>query len=393
MRRTDADRRPLLVILTFLGRRGDTGIHQHIDLVMEAAEGWGVEARFASPWSVSRWRRRAVMTVGALLGRLDAELGSVWIRIGFEAILMVHVVGLLTRHRHRTVVLYAQEPSATAAALAARRLGPSARVISTAHYNESEVEELVVRGRARRGGLQARLLDRRERLMVRRSDLVVFPSRFSRETVRGRCGPDFVAPCEVIPHPVEAAVPDPRAPTGDLISIGTLEPRKNQAFLLEVLVAGRRRGQRWTLTLVGDGPDRGALERQAAVLGLRDAVRFAGRVPDAARWLSSHRLYVHAARTESFGIVLAESLAAGVPVVAPARGAMPEVFDDGVEGRIWDLTDPDGAAETIAGILADPTTYARMQAAARSRHRRDLTPERILPRWRQAILGSRHAGE
>lgn len=393
MNGTEPDRRPLLVVLSFLGRRGETGIHQHVDLVMEAATDWGVEARFASPWSVSRWRRRAVTTVGALLGRLHPELGSVWTRIGFEAILALHVVGLLVRHRGRTVVLYAQEPSATAAALAARRLRPSARVVSTAHYNESEAAELVERGRARPGGLHARLLDRRERLMVRGSDLVVFPSRFSLETVTGRWGADVDAPCEVIPHPVEAAVPDPDAPTGDLISIGTLEPRKNQGFLLEVLAAGRRRGHRWTLTLVGDGPDRAALEGRTAVLGLTDVVRFPGRVADAARWLPSHRLYVHAARTESFGIVLAESLAAGVPVLAPARGAIPEVFSDGVEGRVWDLTDPDEAAETVAAVLGDPAMYARMQEAARSRHRRDLTPERILPRWRQAVLGSGHAGE
>src|SRR3569833_4576170 len=78
---------------------------------------------------------------------------------------------------------------------------------------------------------------------------------------------------------------------GDLISIGTLEPRKNQRNLFEILMHASRMGHPYTLTLVGDGHDRSMLEQLASEYGLVDQITILGNSSNAARYVQSHRLY------------------------------------------------------------------------------------------------------
>src|SRR3569833_2259335 len=78
---------------------------------------------------------------------------------------------------------------------------------------------------------------------------------------------------------------------GDLISIGTLEPRKIQRYLFEILMHASRIGHPYTLSLVGDGPDRSMLEQLARDYGLVDQISFLGCRSSAARDVQSLRLY------------------------------------------------------------------------------------------------------
>ena len=153
----------------------------------------------------------------------------------------------------------------------------------------------------------------------------------------------------------------------DLLSIGTLEPRKNHRFLLDTLAAAKQRGRRYTLDIAGAGPERRHLLDQAEALGIDDQVQLLGYVPDAGSRLGGYRAYAHSAKSEVFGLALIEAMAAGVPVVAPPVGGIPTLFDDPVEGRFWDLDDPDAAAAVLIELLDDEPTRARMGAAARRR--------------------------
>jgi glycosyltransferase involved in cell wall biosynthesis len=169
----------------------------------------------------------------------------------------------------------------------------------------------------------------------------------------------------VIPNFVDDPGVDVTDTDTDLINIGTLEPRKNQVYLIEILAAAKRRGVRLTLTLVGDGPDRSALERAATTHGVSDAVRFAGFVHNGASLLPRHRAYVHAARIENLPLSLVEALAAGRPVFCPAVGGIPEVFSDGIEGAYMPLDAPDAAASTIIHGLRDHEVAMRQRARER----------------------------
>jgi glycosyltransferase involved in cell wall biosynthesis len=124
------------------------------------------------------------------------------------------------------------------------------------------------------------------------------------------------------------------------------------------------------LRIAGDGPDRGALEREAASTGAD--VRFLGRLSDE----GIRELYRRAAVTllpgvEDFGIVPLEAQACGRPVVALGRGGARETVVPGETGLLVDETGPDAFAEAIAQAVDRPfdATAIRRHAQQFSRAR------------------------
>lgn len=381
---------PLLALVTTLPPQGPTGVQSHMGSVARAAADWGSPTVVVHPWDGSQTLRRLVTLGGRVVAPISREWSLVWLRTGFRALLRRRARRAVRTAQGRPAVLYAQEPLAAQAAIAVRRRTAGVRVVAVAHYNVSELAEHVENdGIALRGPVQ-RSLERAEREMVAGADLVVLPSGFSERTIRDRTGPAFRAPSVVVAHAVEEpprAAGAERGTRGDLISIGTLEPRKNHAFLLDVLSRLHAAGHPVRLTLVGDGPERHRLQRAADGLGLAEAVTFAGRVVPAAPLIAGHRVYVHASRMESFGLALVEAMACGRPVFAPAVGATAELLRDGREGRLWDLEDPDGAAGALVELFADATLERRLGAGARQRYLSCYAPEVVTPRLRRALLG------
>jgi glycosyltransferase involved in cell wall biosynthesis len=173
--------------------------------------------------------------------------------------------------------------------------------------------------------------------------------------------------------------PPKRGRRGDLVSVGALEPRKNHRHLLDVLAAARSAGHRYSLDVVGDGPERRALARRIRELGLEDQVRLLGYVPNAASVLTGYRAYVHPARHEPFGLAVLEAMRAGVPPVAAAVGGIPQIYRQGVEGLHWDLDDPEQGALVVATLLEDEPARARMGEAARRRYLEQFDASVVAP--------------
>jgi glycosyltransferase involved in cell wall biosynthesis len=169
--------------------------------------------------------------------------------------------------------------------------------------------------------------------------------------------PNFIAPFQ----------PSRNGPTGDIISIGTLEPRKNHAFLLRVLKEAKKRGKVYSLTIVGGGESEVLLKTLAADLGVASQVTFTGYLLGASGLLHRHRLYAHSAKIENFPLVLVEALSAGLPVIAPAVGGIPEIITDGVEGYLWDTSNVEASAQLLINILDNDHLQRSMSAAARRR--------------------------
>lgn len=147
------------------------------------------------------------------------------------------------------------------------------------------------------------------------------------------------------------AVPAP-ATGGNLtlLYIGRLEQRKGVAHLLRAVARLQREMSGVRLEIGGAGPERQALERLADDLGLRD-VRFHGYVPPEELPGLFHRADLFCApatHAESFGIVLLEAMAAGLPIVAAANAGYAEVLAD----HPGNLLVPPGDDRTLAGALA-----------------------------------------
>lgn len=116
--------------------------------------------------------------------------------------------------------------------------------------------------------------------------------------------------------------------TRELISVGSLEPRKNFTTLLQVF-AKLLAQHKLALTIIGDGPLKAILQKMAEDLKIDHAVTFTGNLPPgkvAQRMRSAH-LYVSTSKVESFALAPVEALACGLPVVLLRCGSVLEQYD------------------------------------------------------------------
>ncbi len=184
----------------------------------------------------------------------------------------------------------------------------------------------------------------------------IIPSGIDVERVRG--GPE--------PSAAKAALGlDPRRPV--VGTVGRLEERKGHGdFLLAVrAMLGPANGLGPQALIVGDGPLRARLERQAADLGLADTVRFVGAVADVRTPLAAMDVFLLPSRAEGMSNALLEAMAAGRPVVATAVGGTREAVDADRTGILVPPGDPAALAAAALGLLADPVRAAAVGGAAR----------------------------
>ena len=166
-----------------------------------------------------------------------------------------------------------------------------------------------------------------------------------------------------------------RAPL--LVFVGRLAREKNVALLLAMLAALSSDAR---LLLVGDGPERAALEAQAKETGLAARTVFAGTQPPAvvAGVLAAADLFVFPSSTETFGIAMIEAMAAGCAVVAVRAAASSDLVRDGETGRLV-AADPGAFADAVRDLLAQPARRSAMGGAARAAAA-DYDQERVTDR-------------
>jgi glycosyltransferase involved in cell wall biosynthesis len=134
------------------------------------------------------------------------------------------------------------------------------------------------------------------------------------------------------------------------------------------------------LLIVGDGEARHGLEALAGSLGLADAVRFAGSLPETRTALSLMSVFVFLpADQEGFGLSLLEAMASGRPVVAVRRGQGASwVLDQGGIGAVVDEADETGLASAITSFLRDGEAACRAAGAARAAVKERYSLERMV---------------
>jgi glycosyltransferase involved in cell wall biosynthesis len=182
--------------------------------------------------------------------------------------------------------------------------------------------------------------------------------------------------------PLDRYTPSPER--GDYyVYAGRLSREKGIATLLE---AHARLGRtRPTLRVLGDGPLRESLEARRAELGLED-VSFEGHqsLPRLEEIIGRARFVVVPSEWyENYPYAILEAFALARPVVGARIGGIPELVRDGETGRTAPSGDPEGLAEALASMIADPTKAEEMGRAARAWVGSQLAPEPHLSRIRE----------
>ncbi len=150
---------------------------------------------------------------------------------------------------------------------------------------------------------------------------------------------------------------------GPVVAVGRLMAEKGFDVLIEA-VALMPTAERPEVVIVGDGPDRTLLE--ALALRRSVTVQFVGAVApsEVGQWYQRARLVCVPSRREGFGMVVAEALAAGRPVVATAVGGAPNLIADGDNGRLVPPGDADALADALGTALQSNLDVAASASTA-----------------------------
>lgn len=225
--------------------------------------------------------------------------------------------------------------------------------------------------------------------------VVVF-SRFSKSLVVDGLGKDWEGRVSVVHPGVDPSWFEAKrepASRPELLFWGRLEEEKGVVELLRALryVAAQIPDVR--LTLVGEGNAAEKCKRLARELDIADKAVFAGwqDVPEIQELAGMSRVGIFPSRVESFGLAVAEAMAAGLPAIATRAGALPEIVDDGVTGTLTPVGDVTALAQAIVAALDNPAECRRMADRGREIMREkcswDATAKTIAGLYEKEITG------
>ena len=283
--------------------------------------------------------------------RAEAAFASLDLALGLTRVPMSRHLGLSDLAAQRLVALRAAQTAADvlhghgAKGGAYARLAPAGRAIRvyTPHGGSLHYDR-----RSPVGMMYLAL----EQMLMRRTELFLFESRFGRDAFAAKIG----APrslTRVVHNGVTAEEfleVVPQTDATDLVFVGELRVLKGVDVLLDALALLVRDGHALSATIVGDGPDAAAFREQAKQLGL-SAVRFAGPMPARAAFALGRCLVVPS-RAESLPYIVLEAAAAAIPLIVTNVGGIPEIFGPQAD-RLVPPADAPALARAIATVTSD----------------------------------------
>lgn len=205
-----------------------------------------------------------------------------------------------------------------------------------------------------------------ERYCVRHAEYLLQPTRYPQEYFDGEIGGRIVDVGNAVADAFFELEPDPEQ--GRILYAGGITHGKRVLDLVDAFA----RVDKGSLRLAGGAPDReyaAAVAKRIRQLGLEGRASLLGQL-DSEAMLDEYRraaVLVLPSAQETSPMVIAEAMAAGVPVVATRVGGVPYLVEEGRTGFLVDVGDTDGLAQRVAALLGDERTRASFAAAARSR--------------------------
>ena len=166
-------------------------------------------------------------------------------------------------------------------------------------------------------------------------------------------------------------------PPGQVIAstVSYLRPFKNPDILVEAFRELKTRNVPVRLFVAGGGEMLSSLQEMSKRLDVEDYIHWLGNVPDPKSVLQASDMFLLASTGEAFGLVLAEAMACGAPIVGTRSGSLPEVVEEGKTGLLVPPRNPKELATAIQTLCTDPALRHKMSAQALERVKARFTVE------------------
>jgi glycosyltransferase involved in cell wall biosynthesis len=158
-------------------------------------------------------------------------------------------------------------------------------------------------------------------------------------------------------------------------TVSVLRSFKNPQTIIQACGLLATRSVPFKLLVAGDGAMLNDLQELAVKLGVADRIHWLGYCADPVSLLQASDIFVLASTGEAFGLVLAEAMACGVPVVGSRSGAIPEIVDDSLTGLLANPRDEVAFADAIEKLARDGSLRQRMGANSLARVREKFNVE------------------
>ncbi|HEX7948309.1 MAG TPA: glycosyltransferase [Phenylobacterium sp.] len=191
------------------------------------------------------------------------------------------------------------------------------------------------------------------------------------------CIPNFAA-APPDGAPVDRASLDTPPGVPLLLAMGRLHENKAHDVSLQAL-AQLPEAYLW---IAGVGPLEAKLKGLAEALGVADRVRFLGWRTDASALYRTADICVFPSRFEPLGNVVIQAWAHGLPVIAAASQGPKALIQDGDDGVLVPVDDPDALASSVRGLLAEPSQRARLAAAGAARVEAEFSQAAVVAQWK-----------
>ncbi len=202
-------------------------------------------------------------------------------------------------------------------------------------------------------------------------------TRYNKTYLEALLGQNLERRITHIPHGLDLGMyrPAPRSPNGNplILAVGQLAERKGFAHLVEACALLEQGGHDFRCEIVGEGPQRAALEGMIARLGLGGRVALCGALPHEAvigKYREAALFVLPCVRSADGNLdgipnVLFEAMAMQLPVITSRLSAIPELVEDGVNGVLVEPGDAAGLARAAAALLGSPQQARRLGRSGR----------------------------
>lgn len=147
----------------------------------------------------------------------------------------------------------------------------------------------------------------------------------------------------------------------NLVTVGSLQPKKNQIFLVDIVKMLKDKGYNVKLDILGDGQEKQNIQNKITELNLEQEITLCGNVDNVEDYLKQADIYVHPAYYEPFGLVLLEAMASGLPVVCLDAKGNRDIIENGKNGFILENhQDKELFASKIIELIENKEKYSQM---------------------------------